>query len=338
MQDSSFCCGPHKIEKETGTLIASRMSDQGLFDEFAGGKVSLGLMRDLAEAMGGLHSTRDGDSWVCSPEETTNMEPLAGMKERMMFLATCTSKSRAAVIARELGVDGAEKLADRITRDHAGQGRFLGYGNTLDCDSLVDKYLSSSCLTGTGDSILGLGLTLGPVGRDTGLFQARPLACVIAHLQAGRTSEASHILKALDHFWKIYAEKLAVSGVLANLSMQAIYRNAVGWSGVILLREYYTRGSFEACLASDSRSPGNRLKLREAMGAVGLQLIQIGFGPFDPIQTPLERLCIQVKRVIYEESQELEVGLWKAVPAGEPVAPRWVLTELRRASFSAKQA
>ena len=158
------------------------------------------------------------------------------------------------------------------------------------------------------------GAVTGPRGRDIGVFLSFPLACVMVFHVTGQTSKANHISLILDLFWETYAAELRQQQCELergmDLLLRDVFESAIGWCGWFLFDVFYRHGHvkdlgcFIGLLPLD-KLPGNEHKtLYESIGAIGLRLMESGFGKkesSDP-HASLEESKALLNRLVCEES------------------------------------
>ena len=139
----------------------------------------------------------------------------------------------------------------------------------------------------------------GPIGRDIGLPQAFPIACMVSHALNGHLDAVSNIEQYLDTLWKEYASTLIEKTGKSPTEMAQIHRNIVGWCGFFMYFLFYVLGHNEFFPLTLSTE---RDRVTDAMGVLGLKLIRFGFdSEYEPDLATTDELQAHYKTLVKGE-------------------------------------
>jgi len=230
----------------------------------------------------------------------------------------------------ELGEQRVHAIIEGIATDHKKR-QILNHSDAHVFNILVEKKPSptspSSPFGPTGKVVFcdWEMAMVGPLGRDTGVFMAFPLASAFAHAAQGNDQAAQHIFETTVKFWTVYSIVMRDRGGKDDRFLLELLRSTLGWiSFYLIVVPYCLRIHIEHLPSEGMTQQEFDGTVLESIGFVGILLGEYGFLDKDPDLTVNELL----KR--YEEILRSEIKEFLGLPAANG---RHRPTSQRRASM-----
>lgn len=214
-----------------------------------------------------------------------------------------TMKDRVAELVQGLGKEAIHLIFENCMKDYRTP-KGLIHNDTHVFNILVEKKPDMDSFEDFGEkgkyTLCDWEMAIsGPLGHDVGLFFSFPIACVLAHGFNGHKDVANTILDILDHFWVEYSLALKEEGKYNEEYMYETFRSSVGWAGYFLYVVLYHANVMVEHLPL---SQTGLTHVRESIGYVGFQFMNIAFGNFI-VDTSLDSL-----RSLFRTTIEIEVA------------------------------
>ncbi|EEC50674.1 predicted protein [Phaeodactylum tricornutum CCAP 1055/1] len=246
-------------------------------------------------------------------------------RDAMATLLSSNSKQdRCLAALRLLGPHGVERLMDRHVDSYECRNALVHHDvhlfnilvepatpSNASCNNAETQKIKQATLTSERDEpavvLCDWEMTFwGPMGSDPGKVMSWPLAVACCHAAADRDTELAGRLAVMTNvFWEAYANALRKNMDRDNDDCECqVFREAMGWTGSMLLTGIYVFGLYREELPLHSLSETLRVEVLASIGLLGIKLMQYGFEHMEPHLT-LHQLRARYCIIIQEELKYL---------------------------------
>lgn len=293
--------GSEENMKVFAMQYSSRLEEQYGHLFMDGGIIDEGFPTKVANSLAALHNTEVTDPKFNEEikQFTVSLLDIGRMMCSSFFAEPAGELSRTIKRAQEIGQERLEQYS-QLNHEQIFLSDCYIHGDAHVFNMLIENSLKSLEKESRSTDVAIIDWEFactGPMGKDLGYHHAFPMACAFAHTVNGDDISAKSILDYFDTLWETYSASINLDG--KDFSLADLYRQILGHMGVFA-KAYAGLGIHMEYLPVDKDAPEDLTRIKDSLGVLALEFIEIGFLGADE-GASLEELRQRFKNVVQKE-------------------------------------